>query len=546
MKLLRAFWPAPLAAGLLMVAAFPPYDLGFLMPLAWALLFASMRARRGARAGWQVFAATAVLFGIGFRWIWPLVGPLTLVVIAWSAAWEGLWGRLAGRFLARGARPHAAWIVVLPASHLLADMLRTTVLTGFPWMLPGYSAWRNPVLLGSMDLIGVHGATLAILVLGAGIAEGAARLAEGAGAKPAMRALAPAAILWGAFGAWAFGKPAIEERPGPTLLLLQPAIPQLLKEDALARGEPRISASAVWERQERLAEEGLAAAARAGRRVDAVVWAETMLPVLAARPLERGRRLPTVVEDANGRAVVSHEEADRATAASRGAQTLAGLQSIAPGGRRGLLYNSVVLLDAEGRILGHQDKQHLTPGGEYIPLRALVPFREDFERWLEEMVGFLPDLQAGESANLLPLAGGARAGVLICYESLFPEIPREMVALGADLIVNQSNYGWFAGTDEMEQAFAVCAVRAAELRRSVVAASNNGICGVLGPDGRPRGEVTRADETAWLLVDAPLAQGRTPFVLLGEWAAWTIGAAAATAAVLTIRRAPATPTAEAR
>jgi apolipoprotein N-acyltransferase len=525
---LRAFWLAPLVAGVLMWASFPPLDQGWLNPIAWAVLFASMRLRRGARAGWQVFVASLVLFVLGFSWIRPLVWPMWFVVAFWCAMWEGLWARFVARpLLAAGDRPHAAWIVLLPASHLFADMLRTTVLSGFPWMLSGYSGWRNPALIGSADLIGVHGATLAILVTGACVAEAFCRAAQGGRVLAACRAFVPALLVWVAIDAWALMKEPPDERPGPTLLLLQPNIQQLLKEDALKRGDPRPTAATLWTAHENLAEAAFARAKEEGRRIDVVVWAETMVPAAAVRPIDTGKPMTTYVMGRSGRPEASHAERSRLVAASRGAWTLAGIQSVAEDGGRGRLFNTVVALDPEGRVAGFQDKQHLTPGGEYVPLIRLIPFRASLERYLEEMVGFLPDLERGESGNVVPLPAGGRTGVMICYESLFPELPREMVRGGANMLVNCSNYGWFAGTPQMEQALAVCAFRAAELRRPLVLASNNGISALIGPDGRVRGTATAADTAASLVVDVPLCDSTSPFALVGEWAAWAIGALAA-------------------
>ena len=528
MSLLRAFWLAPLVAGALMWASFPPLDLGWLNPVAWAVLFASMRLRRGERAGWQVFVGTFVLFLLGFSWIRPLVWPMWIVVALWCAMWEGLWARFVARpLLAAGARPHAAWIVLLPASHFLADMLRTTVLSGFPWMLAGYSGWRNPALLGSADLIGVHGSSLAILLTGACLAEAFCRAATGESVARACRAFVPALLVWVALDAWALMKEPPDERPGPTLLLLQPNIPQLLKEDALKRGDPRPTERTIWDAHEKLAADAFARADAEGRRIDVVVWAETMVPAAAVRPIESGKPMMTYVPGRSGRPEQSHAERSRVVAASRGAWTLAGIQSFAEDGARGRLFNTVVALEPDGKVAGFQDKQHLTPGGEYVPLISIIPFRESLERYLEEMVGFLPDLQRGESANVIPLPAGGRTGVMICYESLFPELPREMAQGGANMLVNCSNYGWFAGTPQMEQALAVCAFRSAELRRSLVLVSNNGVSALIGPDGGVRGTATAADTAASLVVDVPLCDSTSPFAVVGEWAAWAIGALAA-------------------
>jgi apolipoprotein N-acyltransferase len=536
LKILRAFWPAPLAAGALMAASFPPLDQGWLMPLGWAVLFASMRLRRGERAGWQVFVAMSVLFLPDVSWILPLVWPLWLVVSFWCAGWEALWGRFGGRLLAKGDRPHAAWVVLLPASHFLADWARTYVLSGFPWLLTGYSGWKNPVLLGAADLVGAHGASLAILLLAAGLAEAACRAVEKDGVP--WRALVPAGVVWAVLACWTVAKPAIDERPGPTVLLLQPNISQLLKEDAIKQGAARPTAETVWRLHEESAAAGLAEAKAAGQRVDLVVWAETMVPSYAIRPLDPGTPLLTPAWGPGDKWHPDSADGRRIAAAAGGAETFAGVASIevVKGEDRPRQFNTVLHLDASGRLRGHQDKQHLTPGGEYIPLRWLIPFRASFEAYLEGMIGFLPDLVPGDAARLLTLRDGTPTGVLICYESVYPEIPRAMVRAGATVLVNCSNYGWFAGTAEMEQALAMCAFRAAELRRSVVLSSNNGISAVVGPDGRVRGAATRPDEAAHLVATVPICESRSPFAAVGEWGAWGVGIAAAAAQFLLGRR----------
>jgi apolipoprotein N-acyltransferase len=539
LKLLRAFWPAPLVAGALLWASFPPLDQGWLQPLGWALLFLSMRLRRGERAGRQAFVAALVLFVPGLSWIRPLVWPLWLVVALWCAAWEALFGWASGK-LFRGRDPvPVAWVVALPAAHLLIDMLRTVVLTGFPWFLPGYAGWRIPMLIGSADLLGVHGATFVLLATGAAAAEVAARRVERRGAS--LRPLGVPLVLWAACAAWAFGKPRLEERPGPTVLVLQPNISQLLKEDAVRQGRQPVTTESIWHAQEDLAAKGLKAARAANRTVDCVIWPETMVPAAAWRPLEPGQPLVTLVLGRDGVAHSTEEHGRRIAAAAAGAESLAGIASgeRLPGEKRAREFNTVVLLDSGGRVRGFQDKQHLTPGGEYVPLRDLIPFRESLERYLEQMAGFLPNLQPGDGPHVLPLRGGGKAGVLICYESAFPEVVRRMVNEGATLLVNCSNYGWFAGTAEMDQALAIDAFRAAELRRSLVVASNNGVDAVLGPDGRVRGEITRADEPAWLLGDVPLCTSVSPFAVIGEWGAWVLGAIGAVFALAASRPAKA-------
>jgi apolipoprotein N-acyltransferase len=526
---LRNFWLAPLVGAALLWASFAPLDLGLLAPLGWAVLFLSMRLRGGERAGRQALVGQFAFFLAGIWWIAPLVSVGWVFVAFWCAAYEAIFARCLRPSL-RAARDGggAAWVLTAPLLHLLFDVLRTVVASGFPWLIPGYSGWSNPVLLGSADLIGVHGSTLAIVGAGAGLAEVAARAIEGR--SPRWGPAIPAAALWAALAAWAFGKPAIEERPGPSVLLLQAAIPQELKEDRLQRGGAEVTDAVFWNTQESVAAEGFAS----GAPVDLVVWPETMLPVAAAAPLVPGRPMEAFEQVAGTkRWRIGDSAGRRAAAAARGRPTLAGVMTVDR-----ITYrkrNSAVLLDGDGRVVAHQDKQHLTPGGETLLFLEWLPagLRREVEARLMEMAGFLPDLDAGEAPALLPVAwrgGTVRAGALICYESIFPELSRAMARDGADVLVNLSNYGWFTGTPQMDQALAMAAFRAAELRRPVVLASNNGISAVLGPDGRVRAR-TEPDVRTHLTAVVPLAAGVTPFSALGEWAAWALGALGAAMAI---------------
>jgi apolipoprotein N-acyltransferase len=110
-----------------------------------------------------------------------------------------------------------------------------------------------------------------------------------------------------------------------------------------------------------------------------------------------------------------------------------------------------------------------------------------------------------------------------------------MVRDGADVIVNVANYGWFTGTPQMEQALAMAVFRAAELRRPVVLASNNGISAVIAAGGRIR-DRTEADRRTFLLAEVPLGSGATLFSLVGEWAAWALGAVGTVLALRSRRR----------
>jgi apolipoprotein N-acyltransferase len=137
--------------------------------------------------------------------------------------------------------------------------------------------------------------------------------------------------------------------------------------------------------------------------------------------------------------------------------------------------NSVFLLDAKGAVKGRSDKVHLVPFGEYVPLKRFLPF-------LDKLVVGIGDFSPGV-INPLPL-NGYRVGVLVCYEAIFPELARESVRQGSDLLVNVTNDAWFGNSSAPWQHLAMVRFRAVENRVWVARAANTGISAFIAPSGQ--------------------------------------------------------------
>jgi apolipoprotein N-acyltransferase len=138
-------------------------------------------------------------------------------------------------------------------------------------------------------------------------------------------------------------------------------------------------------------------------------------------------------------------------------------------------YNSAYLLDSGGRIVHRYDKVHLVPFGEYLPLkdwwgagRALVA----------EVSAFLPGSGVG-----IARAANVPFTTLICYEAIFPELSREGVEKGAQVLVNLTNDGWFGTTSAPYQHLQMARLRAVETRRPLLRAANSGFSAVISPKG---------------------------------------------------------------
>lgn len=139
------------------------------------------------------------------------------------------------------------------------------------------------------------------------------------------------------------------------------------------------------------------------------------------------------------------------------------------------LYNSALLINPAGQSTGLYAKNHLVPFGEYVPLASFLPLPGP----LVEAAG---SYSPGMPEPPLSCRGG-KIGVLICFESIFPELAAGHAQRGATLLVNITNDGWYDTTNVPDQTLAMTVVRAVETRRSIARAANTGISAFITPTG---------------------------------------------------------------
>ena len=151
------------------------------------------------------------------------------------------------------------------------------------------------------------------------------------------------------------------------------------------------------------------------------------------------------------------------------------------------LYNSALLLNEQGNLLGQYDKIRLLPFGEYVPLPRWLPGAS----LITAIVG---DFTPGRNYSLLPM-GFDRAGVFICIESAYPFIARRFTNEGASLLINISNDGYLGRTAVMRQHLANAVFRAVENTRPILRVTNTGITAYISPAGEIR-DMTAAFQPA--------------------------------------------------
>lgn len=183
--------------------------------------------------------------------------------------------------------------------------------------------------------------------------------------------------------------------------------------------------------------------------------------------------------------------------------------------------NSAFLLDPKGDLIERYDKIHLVPFGEFVP----EPFG-----WVNRISKEAGDFVPGERIVEFPI-NGHRVGAFICYESAFPDLVRQFARDGAEVLVNLSNDGYFGHSAAREQHLELVRMRAAENRRWLLRATNDGITATVDPAGRI---VFRGDPYQLFAADVPY-QYRGDVTMYTRWGdvfAWLCLAMALGAAVL--------------
>jgi apolipoprotein N-acyltransferase len=145
--------------------------------------------------------------------------------------------------------------------------------------------------------------------------------------------------------------------------------------------------------------------------------------------------------------------------------------------------NTALFLSSDGKVLGQYLKIHLVPFAETVPYQKVIPW----PRFIvpETMKVFeVP----GNEITLFDLEG-AKFGVLICWESIFPGLFRSFVKDGAQFMVNITNEGWFNKPTIFYQYVAMNVFRAVENRVYLVRCANTGISCFIDPYGRILGKV---------------------------------------------------------
>ena len=446
-----------LLSGFILSSAFPRLDLGV---MAWVGLIPLFFALEG-RSSWASFrlgltAGLAFYLGLLYWILVPLTVygqvpyhfaiPTLLLLVIYLSLYFGAFALIYDRLKGLGSFPP---FISIPSAWVALELIRTYLLTGFPWGALGYSQYRNLWLIQISDVTGVYGVSFLLVLVNFALYQVARGAFKGEWGR-AIRspALATTCLILFGVGLYGWNRLSYWDKVVPRRTLsvgiAQGNIDQGVKWDASFRRETVL----IYDRLSR---------ALSPTSPELVIWPETAAPF----PIQVDAELtPLLIE----------------VAQREGSYLLLGAPGLKleKGGIR--FTNSAFLFSPDGQVLGRYDKIHLVPFGEYTPLKFLFPF-------LKTVSALGPgEFSPGEGLTIFGLPKG-RFATIICYEAIFPGLVRRFVKGGADFLVNITNDAWFGRTSAPYQHFSMAIFRAVENRVYLARAAQTGISALVSWKG---------------------------------------------------------------
>ncbi len=553
---MRGVWGLGALSAALMWCSFTPLDWGF---LAWIALVPLMQViRLKTRTAWMY---TAIYVAGAAYWLptlqWMRLGDPSMYV-AWGALSLYLacyWPVFVWLSRVGVHRLRMPLYVATPVVWVGLEYVRGYMLSGFSWYLLAHSQYRFATLIQISDLCGGYllsglvvfcSATLALVIptrfwqklrmlsVTSGDAGTESWIAPTTSKQVLIAVVSSCVLFLASVGYGRMRLAQADFEAGPRVGLIQGNF------RARVKSEPN-----EWE--EIFSTHRYLNTVANSFHPDLVVWPESMyrVPYFEVDGDLSDTQLRSVapgIPEERWRENAS--SADLFTLAEESRANLIIGMSWLTARRDGLdHFNSAVLVDPAQGVLGHYDKIHLVPFGEYVPMQNAIPWLSDFTPY-----GYGFGLTPGDHVevfkvkdwNLVPL---------ICFEDTVPHLVRGMVAtaqetIGGDVdcIVNLTNDGWFVGSHESEQHLITAQFRCVETRTPMARAVNTGISAVIDGDGlirepesfiemerfetgEPQPTTMRDPETgdywkevnASIVVDVPLDRRSSLYVWWGDW-----------------------------
>jgi len=432
-------------AGAVASFAMPPYScLAMLFFAGILFLWLLLAAKSKAQAAILGFCFGFGFFAVGLAWVnnaillfAPHLSFLTPLVIVAFGVWGGSFVAVATLAAFCFKKNKWAFVLSFASAFMIMEWVRSWLWTGFPWNLTALAWDKSDYVMQSLALFGSYGLGLVTWIL-IGVLALVPFVKKKADAVAVLVAFC--IVVSGLYG-YGFTRLATAEKEFDDVITVRLV-------------QPNIKSQLTWDRK--VAEENfsdLIALTKNGLEdngVTHVIWGETAVPF----PLYDGspavekimKELPFYLTIISG--TVRKDE-------------------------RGV-YNSAVVINSQGKIIGTYDKSHLVPFGEYVPLRGILP--------LEKFTPGMGDFTAGEGPSLIEIPYAGKISMLICYEAIFPAAAKKE-GTKPDWLLNLTYDGWYGASAGPYQHFAAARMRAIEEGLPLVRVASTGISGVIDPYG---------------------------------------------------------------
>ncbi len=460
------------------------YFLGFPGVNAWPLalvahvpLLLALHGQAPRRAALLGLTGGFFISVTGFYWLYGMLrvfsgmsGVVCALMMMALCLYQGgrtaLLGFLTARAAQRGWPLAPSFALAYAASELLYPLL-------FPWYF-GASAHNAPVFLQVADVGGPYLVSLVLLAPSLAIADWIIARREGRTANKR---------LW----ITCFAVPALAAAYG---------VIQMSRHEARAAKAPSIEVGIaqgdvpLFGRSDAVQTQLDLTAQLKAKGVDLVVWSEAAIPTFYPEIGYQEEMKKKLTSKLGVAAMVGAG----ITGASTGSDVIA--------------YNTSLMADKDGNVIGRYDKRYLLAFGEYLPFGDTFPVLYE---WSPNSGRYEP----GKSLDPITW-GDHKLTTMICYEDILPHYVNDLVRHGdPDLLVNMTNDAWFGDTTEPLEHLALAQLRAVEHRRYLVRATNSGISAIVDPMGRlvVRGGVARREVMTGKVA---FLRGKTAYEVLGD------------------------------
>lgn len=373
------------------------------------------------------------------------------------------------------------------------EWIKSTGFLAYPWGTLCQTTYHLKLFTQIVDITGVYGITFLVSSFAALIGEALCiyfskeiNEVKIDFIQSYIRTASVIALLFAfsfVYGFYEYTKNRIPEKYVNTILVQQNADPWSLSSD-----NETILVS------ERLTQEKLTEAKKAGHNVDLIVWSEGCLKYRFPASYMHYKSYP------KEKPLITFIKETKIPFLLGGSYN---------NSTREKHFNGALLFDSEGNFRGAYPKNHLVPIAEAIPFADIKPFAKFFKK----VTGFSVGWSAGDKYTLfnIPCQKGKEklpevSNVIsikepyknasseqntfvtfsapICYDDAFPDVTRPLVRYGSEFFMNITDDSWSRTKSAEFQHFVVSYYRAIEHRTTLARSTNSGYSVVINPAGK--------------------------------------------------------------